>query len=82
LDVKLFAGLFLFCIRIYCSEAPSPFHTHFMHWKRRGFFVACWRSGLAEYDEMEGIAWNWQSIDGAMVKALLAQETVGRNPTD
>ena len=31
---------------------------------------------------MEGIAWKWQSIDGAMTKALLAQETVGRNPTD
>jgi hypothetical protein len=31
---------------------------------------------------MEGIAWRWQSIDGAMVKAPLAQESVGRNPTD
>jgi putative transposase len=31
---------------------------------------------------MEGIAWSWQSIDGAMVKAPLAQEAVGRNPTD
>jgi hypothetical protein len=31
---------------------------------------------------MEGIAWHWQSIDGAMTKAPLAQETVGRNPTD
>jgi len=37
---------------------------------------------LAEYDEMEGIAWSWQSIDGAMVKAPLAQESVGPNPTD
>ena len=41
-----------------------------------------WQAGLAEYDEMEGIAWCWQSIDGAMVKAPLAQEAVGRNPTD
>jgi len=48
----------------------------------RDFFLALWRSGLAEYDDMEGIAWRWQSIDGAMVKAPLAQETVGRNPTD
>ena len=46
------------------------------------FFVSLWRNGLAEYDEMEGIAWSWQSIDGAMVKAPLAQEAVGRNPTD
>jgi hypothetical protein len=37
---------------------------------------------LAEYDEMEGIAWDWQSVDGAMVKAPLAMECVGANPTD
>ena len=49
---------------------------------RAGFFVALWRAGLAEYDEMEGIAWQWQSIDGAMVKASLARESVGANPTD
>jgi putative transposase len=44
--------------------------------------VKLWRKGLAEYDELEGIAWAWQSIDGAMVKAPLALETVGPNPTD
>ena len=62
--------------------SPSAIHTHFMQWMRAGFFVGLWRCGLAEYDEMEGIAWKWQSIDGAMVKAPLAQEAVGRNPTD
>ena len=31
---------------------------------------------------MEGISWKWPSIDGAIVKAALAQETVGPNPTD
>jgi hypothetical protein len=31
---------------------------------------------------MEGIAWDWQSVDGAMVKAPLAIECVGANPTD
>ena len=62
--------------------SPSAVHTHFMRWMRAGFFVSLWRSGLAEYDEMEGIAWNWQSIDGSMVKAPMAKEAVGRNPTD
>ena len=37
---------------------------------------------LREYDEMEGIAWDWQSVDGAMVKAPFALECVGANPTD
>ena len=31
-----------------------------------------------EYDELEGIAWTWQSLDGALVKAPLALESVGR----
>ena len=39
-----------------------------------------WKSGLAEYDDLEGIAWRWQSIDGATMKAPLAQECVGPNP--
>ncbi len=62
--------------------SPSAIHTHFMRWMRAGFFVSLWRAGLAEYDEMEGIAWHWQSIDGALIKAPLALEAVGRNPTD
>jgi len=62
--------------------SASAIHTHFLKWMRAGFFVSLWRAGLAEYDEMEGIAWQWLSIDGAMVKAPLAQETVGHNPTD
>jgi len=41
-----------------------------------------WRARLAEYDEMETIFWKWPSIDGATVKAALAPETVGPNPTD
>ena len=49
---------------------------------KAGFFENLWRAGLAEYDDFEGIVWRWQSIDGAMFKAPLAQEAVGRNPTD
>jgi len=38
--------------------------------------------GSLHLDEMEGIAWRWQSVDGAMMKAPLALEAVGPNPTD
>jgi len=38
--------------------STSAIHQHFQRWQRVGFFVALWRSGLAEYDEMEGIAWD------------------------
>ena len=47
-----------------------------------GLFLKLWKKGMAEYDEMEGIAWRWQSIDGCMTKAPTAQESVGHNPTD
>lgn len=57
-------------------------HKKFMQWSRVGFFLKLWRAGLAEYDEMEGIAWEWQSADGSTSKAPLARESVGPNPTD
>ncbi len=60
----------------------SPIHRYFQRWLKGGFFLALWQAGLAEYDEMEGIAWAWQSIDGSMVKAPLALDAVGPNPTD
>lgn len=62
--------------------SASAIHKRFLDWEQAGVFLGLWQAGLAEYDEMEGIAWVWQSIDGAMTKAPLAQESVGRNPTD
>ncbi len=60
----------------------SAIHTRFLQWEKVGFFENLWKAGLAEYDDLQGIAWRWQSIDGAMMKAPLAQESVGSNPTD
>ena len=37
---------------------------------------------LEEYDKEQGIDWEWQSVDGCMIKAPLAREAVGHNPTD
>ena len=62
--------------------SPSAIHRYFRDWAREGFFLALWKQGLTEYDELLGILWEWQSIDGAMTKAPLAQESVGPNPTD
>ncbi|MDO9083298.1 MAG: IS5 family transposase [Humidesulfovibrio sp.] len=60
--------------------SASSVHKYFREWLKAGFFLQLWRAGLAEYDEMKGIAWKWQSIDGSMVKAPLAQESVGQKP--
>jgi hypothetical protein len=39
-------------------------------------------AGLAEYEQMEGIAWRRQSVCAAMFKASSPQEAVVRNPMD
>jgi transposase len=62
--------------------SASAVHQHFQNWQKEGFFLKLWQAGLAEYDGMHGIAWEWQSVDGALGKAPLAQECVGANPTD
>lgn len=62
--------------------SPSAIHRYFRQWLAEGLFLAIWQRGLAEYDEMEGIKWQWLSIDGAMIKSPMGREGVGRNPTD
>ena len=87
---KVFEGI-IYVLRTGCqwkalpkSEfgSSSSVHQYFLDWEAAGLFKKLWKSGLMEYDDMEGIAWEWQSLDGAMVKAPLALEAVGRNPTD
>jgi len=87
---KIFEGI-VYVLRTGCQwkalpkerfGSASSIHAYFLQWLRDGFFLRLWRAGLAEYDELEGIAWEWQSVDGAMVKAPLAIEAVGPNPTD
>jgi len=62
--------------------SPSAIHRYFQEWIQKGFFKKLWKRGLAEYDEMEGIAWSWQSIDGTYVKSPMGSDDTGRNPTD
>ncbi len=60
----------------------STVHRTFQKWLAAGFFEKIWAKGLEKYDELEGIGWEWQSLDGCMIKAPLALESVGKNPTD
>ena len=66
--------------------ASSTVHDRYQEWERAGFFEELWRVGLAEYDDLEGIEWEWQALDGAMTKAPLGRgasaEATGNNPTD
>ena len=62
--------------------APSIVHDRFQEWQRSGFFEKIWQAGLMEYDNRNGLEWEWQAIDGAMTKAPLGGPGTGTNPTD
>jgi len=62
--------------------ASSTVHDRYQEWEREGFFEELWRAGLYEYDELEGIEWEWQAVDGVMTKAPLGRDATGPNPTD
>lgn len=90
-EARLVFAAILYVLRTGCQWKALPFerfgsasaiHKRFLEWEQAGLFRALWQAGLAEYDDMEGIAWRWQSIDGALVQAPLAQQSVGANPTD
>jgi len=62
--------------------ASSTVHDRFQEWEQKGFFLRLWQAGLQVYDELEGIQWEWQAVDGAMTKAPLGKSATGANPTD
>ena len=86
---QLVAGI-LYVLRTGCqwNAAPKEFgsgktlHRYFQRWSRATVFKRMWRAGLKEYDELKGIEWKWQALDGAITKAPLGGQATGKNPTD
>src|SRR5438552_2569707 len=58
-----------------CSSSSA--HRRFQEWTQAGVFERLWALGLTEYDELQGIQWAWQAMDGAMTKAPLGGEKDG-----
>ena len=89
-DLRRIAGGIFYVLRTGCQWKAVPaeygkgsnIHRYFQIWEADGFFERIWTKGLEKYDEVIGIDWEWQSVDGCMTKAPLAQESVGKNPTD
>lgn len=52
-----------------CSSSAA--HRRFQEWTQAGVFHKLWALGLAAYDELVGIDWEWLAMDGAMTKAPL-----------
>jgi putative transposase len=58
----------------------STIHAYFQEWVALGVFEKLWQLALEEYDDVEGIDWQWQSLDGAMTKAPLGGEKNREKP--
>ena len=54
-----------------CFASGSTLHAYFQQWTQRGIFKQFWQAALYEYDDLKGIDWKFQSIDGAMTKSPL-----------
>ena len=52
----------------------SSLHRYFQMLVKRRVFEDLWAMALLEYDDLKGIDWNWQSMDGVMTKAPLGGE--------
>ena len=55
----------------------STAHRRFQQWEKAGVFRRLWAAGLREYDQLKGLGWRWQAMDGAMTKAPLGGEKNG-----
>ena len=84
---KVLTGIF-YVLRTGCQwkAMPSEFgsgsaiHAYFQAWVERGVFRKLWQSALEEYDDLKGIDWEWQSLDGAMNKSPLGGEKNREKP--
>ncbi len=54
--------------------AKSTAHDRFQEWVEAGVFLKLWQKGVEAFDEVQGIEWEWLSLDGAMTKAPLGGE--------
>ena len=78
-DLRKVANGIFYILRTGCQWKAVPrefgsgstLHRYFQQWEAAGVFRRLWKGCLLEYDELKGIAWNWQSVDGAMTKSPL-----------
>ena len=90
-DARLVFEVIVFVLRTSCQWKTLPterfgrasaVHARFLEWEKAGVFEALWTTGFAEYDDFEGIAWRWQSVDGALMNAPMPKQSLGANQTD
>jgi putative transposase len=53
--------------------AKSTAHDRFQEWVEADVFLKLWKAGVEQFDELQGIAWDWLSMDGAMTKCSISE---------
>src|SRR4030095_14659984 len=61
-----------------CSSSAA--HRRFQEWTAADVFLRLWTQGLVAYDALQGIAWEWLAMDGAMTQAPLGGGNGGEKP--
>ena len=88
LPLRRIAEGILYVLRTGCQWKAAPreygsgstLHAYFQEWTELGVFRRLWKKALLEYDELKGIQWEWQSMDGAMTKSPLGGEKNREKP--
>lgn len=88
-NYRVFSGI-LYRLRTGCQwkalpqslGSSSAIHERFLRWAQMGIFENVLAVVVRFYDDLKGIAWEWTSLDAAMVKAPKGGDETGRNPTD
>jgi len=62
--------------------AKSTVHDRFQEWVHDGCLEAAWAALLAVYDGEVELDWQWQAVDGCIVKAPLGKKGVRRGGSD
>ena len=55
-------------------------HRTFQRWVKKGVLEAIWATLVENCEELGGVAWDWQSADGAMGKARFRGMMSGPTP--
>jgi putative transposase len=88
LPIRQIADGIFYVLRTGCQWKAAPreygsgstLHSYFQEWTELGVFRRLWKAALLEYDELKGIHWDWQSMDGAMTKSPLGGEKNREKP--
>lgn len=68
--------------RTWFGVCSSVIHERFQSWRQSGVFAAILRRLVEHYAHCQGSGWTWQAVDSKSGPAPLADDAVGRNPTD